>query len=96
MVRGKRSESGSHEKTATSERWGWPSCEAAATFFGITAARRFPVLVGDVVSTLGTDPVFLRYRNLTPSSAELFLQEEQSLDNETSHLLEDVSLFVAE
>ena len=70
--------------------------QPAATSLGLTAARQFPVLVGDVVSTNGGDPVVLRYRNLTASSAELFLQEEQSLDAETGHILEDVSIFAAE
>ncbi len=68
----------------------------AATFFGFTAARRFPVMVADVVSTNGQDPVFLRYQNLTAGDVELFLDEEKSVDAEVSHVLEDVSLFVAE
>ena len=63
---------------------------------GLTAKRRFPVLLGDIVTTNESDPVFLRYRNLTPSTVELFLQEEQSLDDETAHVTEDVSIFAAE
>ena len=63
---------------------------------GLSADRQFPVLLGDIVSTFGNNPVFLRYRNLTPSSAELFLQEEQSLDSETGHVTEDISIFAAE
>jgi hypothetical protein len=70
--------------------------QPALTAFGFNAARQFPVLVSDVMSTNGEDPVFLRYQNLTPSSAELFLQEEQSFDDETFHLQEDISLFVAD
>ena len=70
--------------------------QPAATPFGFTADRRFPVVVGDVVSVNDSDPVFLRHRNVTPSAVELFLQEEQSLDPETSHALEELSIFVAE
>ncbi len=70
--------------------------QPAATPFGFTADRRYPVVVGDVVSLNDSDPVFLRYRNVTASGVELLLQEEQSLDPETSHALEDVSTFVAE
>jgi hypothetical protein len=60
--------------------------------FGVD--RRFPLLVGDVTSTVGQDPFVLRYQNLT--SVELFLAEERSLDSEVSHLQEDVSVFLAE
>ena len=63
---------------------------------GIAADRMFPVIVGDVTSTNEIDPVFLRQRNLTPTSVQLYLQEEQSLDSETAHAPEDVSIFVAE
>jgi hypothetical protein len=57
---------------------------------------RFPVLVGQVTSVLGADPVELHYASLAPDGAVLFLQEEQSLDAETDHILEDTSLLVAE
>jgi hypothetical protein len=59
-------------------------------------ARRFPVVVSDMVSTYGGDPGFLRYQNLGPSSIDLFIQEEASADTEMGHIMEDVSLFVAE
>jgi len=65
------------------------------TFLSFTQ-QQFPVMVGDIVSTKGPDPVFLRYQNLTAGDVELFLDEEQSLDAETAHVREDVSLFVAE
>ena len=67
-----------------------------STIFFNPVARRFPVLVGDISSTIGDNPVFLRYQSLTANSVQLFLQEEQSFDDEMSHVLEDVSLFVAE
>ena len=59
-------------------------------------ARRFPVVVSDMITTYGSDPCFLRYQNLLPGSIDLFIQEEQSADNEMWHAMEDVSLFVAE
>jgi hypothetical protein len=70
--------------------------QPAFTPFDLSADRRFPVMVGDIVSTFGPDPVFLRYQGLDPFGVDLFLQEEQSFDDETFHGLEDISLFVAE
>ena len=64
--------------------------------FGQSMARRFPVVVSDMVSTYGADPGFLRYQNLGPSSIDIFIQEEASLDAEMNHAVEDVSLFVGE
>jgi hypothetical protein len=64
--------------------------------FGQSMARRFPVVVSDMITTYGGDPCFLRYQNLGPSSIDLFIQEEASLDAEINHVVEDVSLFVAE
>ena len=64
--------------------------------FGRVMARRFPVVVSDMITTYGGDPGFLRYQNLLPSSIDLFIQEEASLDAEMNHVVEDVSLFVAE
>jgi hypothetical protein len=64
--------------------------------FGQSMARRFPVVVSDMITTYGGDPCFLRYQNLLPSSIDLFIQEEQSADSEMTHTTEDVSLFVAE
>ncbi len=64
--------------------------------FGQTFDRLFPVFLGDVVTTRGDDPVFLRYRSLTPGSVQLRLQEEQSFDPETGHSSETVSIFVGE
>jgi len=53
-------------------------------------------VVADGVSVLGLDPVFPRFRNLTDRSVSLYLQEDQSLDNETAHLSEVVSVLIAE
>lgn len=61
-----------------------------------TTLHRYPTVVGDVDSTFDLDPVFLRYRDPTSSQIGLRLAEEQSLDTETTHLLEDIGLFVAE
>jgi hypothetical protein len=47
--------------------------------FGQSMARRFPVVVSDMITTYGSDPCFLRYQNLGPSSINLFIQEEASL-----------------
>ena len=35
--------------------------------FGQSMARRFPVVVSDMITTYGSDPGFLRYQNLGPS-----------------------------
>jgi hypothetical protein len=64
--------------------------------FGQSMARRFPIVVSDMITTYGADPCFLRYQNLGPSSIDLFIQEEASLDAEMNHVVEDVSVFVAE
>ena len=53
-------------------------------------------MVTDVDSTYGADPVFLRYVNPTNLQIELKLEEERSADAETSHVLEDVGVFVGE
>jgi hypothetical protein len=63
--------------------------------FGQSMARRFPVVVSDMITTYGADPGFLRYQNLGPSSIDIFIQEEASSDAEMNHVVEDVSLFVA-
>ena len=46
--------------------------------------------------TNGGDPISIRYRTVTPDRVKLFLEEEESKDSETGHVLEDVSVFVAE
>ena len=64
--------------------------------FGTAVNRRFPVVLGDANSYFGADPISLRYRGVTASEIELWLEEEQSWDTETSHVLEDTAIFVAE
>jgi len=64
--------------------------------FGTAVNRRFPVVLGDANSYFGPDPFGLRYRGVTASEIELWLEEEQSWDTETSHVLEDTAIFVAE
>ena len=58
--------------------------------------HRHPTVVGDVDSTNGGDPVFLRYAIPSSAQIKLKLTEERSADTETAHALEDVGLFVAE
>jgi hypothetical protein len=64
--------------------------------FGQSMARRFPVVVSDMITTYGSDPCFLRYQNLGPSSIDLFIHEEASSDAEMNHTTEGVSVFVGE
>ena len=64
--------------------------------FGRSFSRRYPVLVGQTESAVGLDPCVLRYKDLTDHSADLFLQEEQSADSETDHILENLSIFLGE
>jgi hypothetical protein len=63
---------------------------------GAPTAHRFPTVVGDVESTVGTDPVFLRYADPNRTQIQLKLAEEQSADNETGHVQENVGVFVGE
>ena len=72
------------------------SDQATAISYPSATSDRFPVVVGDVDSTAGGDPVFLRYINPTDLQIELRLGEEQSADTETTHVLEDVGVFVGE
>ena len=59
-------------------------------------SHRHPTVVGDIDSTLGWDPVSLRYTNPTNLQIQLKLAEEQSADTETAHFLEDVGVFAGE
>lgn len=65
-------------------------------FFGASFGRRFPSVVADIGSRFGADACFLRYSAINNSSITLFVQEEQSADEETLHLVEDVGVFAAE
>ena len=53
-----------------------------------------PVLVAGVQTLDGGDTVGLRYRNLGPTSAEVFLEEEKSRDTEVAHTTEVVGYLV--
>lgn len=57
---------------------------------------RFPSVVGQISSVIGTDPVALRFQDLMSDRIGLVVQEETSKDVETGHAAEDVSVFVAE
>jgi hypothetical protein len=59
-------------------------------------SHRTPTVLGDIDSTFGGDPVFLRYTDPTHAQIKLKLTEEQSKDTETAHVREDVGVFVAE
>ncbi|WP_296805417.1 hypothetical protein [Thiocapsa sp.] len=61
-----------------------------------TAFMRPPVLVADMQTTHGDDTAALRWQNLNVESVDLQVQEEQSHDRETTHLLEDVGYFIAD
>ena len=61
-----------------------------------TTGHRHPTVVGDVNSTYEADPVFLRYASPTNTQIQLKLTEETSADAETSHVPEDVGIFVGE
>ena len=58
--------------------------------------RRFPVAVAEIDSTVGEDTCSLRYKNITQSAVELFIEEETSKDSEVAHISETISVFVAE
>jgi hypothetical protein len=44
-----------------------------------------PVFLADMQTINGDDPCGLRYRNLTGDGVEVFVEEEQSADDETTH-----------
>jgi len=58
--------------------------------------RRFRTVVSDMDSTFGDDPADLRHANLGRNRVSVMVQEEQSLDVETDHPLEEICVFVAE
>ncbi len=47
-----------------------------------------PLMIGDIQTTNGGDPITLRYRKLTNSNVELMLQEEQAANSEVAHVKE--------
>jgi hypothetical protein len=70
--------------------------QAAIIPYAEATPHRYPSVIADVDSTYGGDPVFLRYTSLTNSHVTMSLEEEQSQDFETGHVVEDVGVFVAE
>lgn len=55
-----------------------------------------PVFLADMQTFNGPDPCGMRYQNLSGSSVEVKIEEEQSTTKETTHLEEDVGYFVIE
>jgi hypothetical protein len=55
-----------------------------------------PQFLADIQTYNGWNSVVVRYRNLTSDSVEVFLQEDQSADAETSHVEERVGYVVVE
>ncbi|SEO19154.1 Succinylglutamate desuccinylase / Aspartoacylase family protein [Halogranum amylolyticum] len=55
-----------------------------------------PTFIADVMSYNGWNSTTIRWRNLTSSGVDLFIEEEQSADKETRHRDETVSYFVTE
>jgi hypothetical protein len=70
--------------------------ESVPILFGTAVNRRFPVVLADVNSYVGPDPFSLRYRAVSATAIELWLEEERSWDTETSHAWEDTAVIVAE
>ena len=65
-------------------------------YFGGPFGGRFPVMVGDVSTMKGNNPVVLRLESIVRTSVRLFVQEERSLDSEVAHFAEGLSLFIAD
>jgi len=64
---------------------------------GDLRGRRFPVVLGQITSVFGFDPVTLRFESLTADGIGLFAAEEKSQDPEIEHTnAETVSILVAE
>jgi hypothetical protein len=60
---------------------------------GRATAGAIPVVLADIVSADEPDACVLRHKSVTPDGIELFIEEEQSLDDEMTHGMEDVSVF---
>ena len=55
-----------------------------------------PVFIANMTSHGGRDPSTVRYDDLSSSSVDVFVEEEQSVTRETGHINEDVGYFVME
>jgi hypothetical protein len=64
--------------------------------FPTALARRFPTLLAEIETTVGTDTCFPRYLDLSGSSARVVVAEEQSRDDELRHTLESLVFLSAE
>jgi hypothetical protein len=64
--------------------------------YGFTPWGAFPTVLADVGSTLDADPCNTRFSAIDSTAVELFLQEEQSADDEMAHGMEELMLFVAD
>jgi len=64
--------------------------------FASSFNRRYPVVLCDLNSSNGWNTAVAALQNLTPSSVECYVQEEQSLDPEMNHVQEILSVFAAE
>ncbi|MFC1691488.1 hypothetical protein ACFL0W_04890 [Nanoarchaeota archaeon] len=90
-------EPGVYTGTGTEFEVGKTGREVEENWYTINFAQsysRMPSFLTDIQSHLGGNTANLRYRNLGNVSAELFIQEETSLDSETNHVLEEVGFFV--
>ncbi|MFD1512846.1 hypothetical protein [Halomarina rubra] len=63
---------------------------------GFTDSFGSPTFLADGQTTNGGETAGIRYRDLTGSGAEVFMEEEQSEDTETSHANENVGYWVFE
>ncbi len=60
------------------------------------AFRDVPVVVSSMQTFRGGNTAAVRQRSVSPGLIDVFVQEEQSLDNEVGHLGEDIAFFAAE
>ena len=71
-------------------------CKSSGTTTSFFNNYADPVLLASLQTTNGGNTAALRYRDLTGSGAQLRVQEEQSKDDETSHMNESVGYVVFE
>ncbi len=64
--------------------------------YPVTPGRRFPSVVGSVMGFRGSDPATLRRGPIERTGVWLFVEEEQSADEETGHLTEPIGLFAGD
>ena len=64
--------------------------------FAIGVNRVHPVVIGAMSSLNGPDPATTTQGNLSNTSVQMFIQEEQSADQEVIHTSETISITIAE